>query len=159
MAYNCLEENQILGIGVCLNNRSMRIMKVTGGSGAPNYSELKQEFEKNFQIPVTFDSMISGIARAEVDFMCSTVSSSNLIVIRFSDNIDATIMVRNEIYRGYHNQAMNIAHMIVKPDGERCSCGRCGICSDCERVFQRKHSAPLRLCRGKRKQSSGRRNI
>ena len=126
MAYNCLEENQILGIGVCLNNRSMRIMKVTGGSGAPNYSELKQEFEKNFQIPVTFDSMISGIARAEVDFMCSTVSSSNLIVIRFSDNIDATIMVRNEIYRGYHNQAMNIAHMIVKPDGERCSCGHKG---------------------------------
>lgn len=126
MAYNCLEEKQILGIGVCLNNRAMRIMKVYDGSGVPNYSELRQEFEKAFQIPVAFDSMISGIALAEVDFMCPNISTTNLVVIRFSDNIDATIMVNNEIYRGYHNQAMNIAHMIVKPDGERCSCGHKG---------------------------------
>ena len=44
-------------------------------------------------------------------------------MIRFSDHVTAAFAMGHNIYRGYHHQAMDLAHMIVNPQGKLCRCG------------------------------------
>lgn len=131
MANNCLEENQILGVGVCLNSKAVRFLNLKVENNIVDYSSLETMFTREFQLPVVFDSIITGLATAEIDFSGKYPPDENAVVIRFSDNVDATFVVDNMIYRGYHNNAMALAHMIVNPDGKPCRCGKRG-CAVCE---------------------------
>ena len=131
MANNCLEENQLLGIGVCLNSRAARFLNLKAENNLVDYTSLERIFTKEFGLPVVFDSLITGLAVAEIDFSGKFPPDDNAVVIRFADDIDATFVADHEVYRGHHNNAMNLAHMIVNPDGKPCRCGKNG-CAVCE---------------------------
>lgn len=131
MTNNCLTEQQILGAGICLNRRAIRFLNLKVEQNVVDYSSLERMFVREFHMPVVFDSIITGLAAAEIDFSGKYPPDKSAVVIRFADNVDATLVVDNEIYRGYHNNAMNLGHMIVNPDGKPCRCGKRG-CAVCE---------------------------
>ncbi len=126
LSNSCLEESQILGIGVCMNARAMKFLQLKITNHVPDYSVLEKCFQYEFSVPVVFDSIINGIACAEIDFSKRIPADENMIVIHFADQIEATLVVNNELYRGFHNNAMDLAHMVVKSDGSPCRCGRKG---------------------------------
>ncbi len=126
LANSCLDKKQVLGIGICMNPRAMKFMQVKVTNNIPDYSALEKCFQYEFSAPVIFDSIINGIACAEIDFSRRYPSDENMIVIHFADQIEAALIVNNELYRGFHNNAMDLAHMVVKSDGAPCRCGQKG---------------------------------
>lgn len=126
MANSCLEESQILGIGICMNNRAMKFMNIKTVDNLPDFTPLAAAFEREFHLPVAFDSIINGIAYAEFDFSKKFPIDENMIMVSFADSVEGTLVVKNEIYRGFHNRAMNLAHMVVNSHGAVCRCGKIG---------------------------------
>ena len=50
----------------------------------------------------------------------------NLIFVTVSTGVGAGLILNNQIYRGTGGFAGEIGHMVVKPDGPLCGCGRYG---------------------------------
>lgn len=126
MANNCLEEKRIMGVGVCLSERAIQFLELKTEKDTVDYSSLEIPFEKEFPFPVLFDSVINGIAMAEIDFSGKLLPDGNVVTVRFSDTIDAAMIMRNEIYRGANHHVLNLAHMTVDPNGKLCHCGNRG---------------------------------
>lgn len=123
---SCLEEKQVQGIGVCMNERALKFMQVKVTNNIPDYSVLEKCFQCEYSAPVIFDSIINGIACAENDFSHRYPTEANIVVIRFTDQIEAALIVNNELYRGHHNRAMDLSHMVVNNNGTPCYCDQKG---------------------------------
>ena len=51
---------------------------------------------------------------------------NNLLYIIAEDEIDSGLIINNELYRGSFEKAGDIEHLIVNPDGKKCTCGKQG---------------------------------
>ena len=93
------------------------------------FSELKRLMEIRFSIPVIIDSTTESLANAEILFNPNFQNKpSNMIFIRYGYDVDAAIMLNEQIYRGSHNNFGWFSHLVVDAHGERCSCGKIGCC-------------------------------
>src|SRR5262249_17236117 len=50
----------------------------------------------------------------------------NLVFVSVSDGVGVGVVVNGELLRGRHNVAGEFAHMPLRIDGPRCSCGAAG---------------------------------
>lgn len=51
---------------------------------------------------------------------------SNMLYVRIGHSLGISIVIDGKTYNGYNGNAGEFGHMIVKPDGEKCRCGRHG---------------------------------
>lgn len=86
---------------------------------------LKTEIEKNIDLPVFIDNDANCAAIAESNFG-SAKGIKNSITITIGTGIGCGIIYEGKIYRGFSNAAGEIGHMLIKANGEPCSCGRKG---------------------------------
>ncbi len=114
LANNCLTEEQVLGAGICMNARAMRLLQIQVVDHVPDYSALTAAFKREFLFPVVCDSLINGIACAERDFSHRHPADENFVTIHFSDRIEAALVVGGELYRGFSNNAMNLERVAMR---------------------------------------------
>ncbi|MDK2950764.1 MAG: hypothetical protein PWQ77_429 [Kosmotogales bacterium] len=90
--------------------------------GWKNYP-LKKLSEKIFNKPVEVINDCNAGALAE-KYMTPEVS--NLMYITISSGIGAGLILKDELFEGENYSAAELGHLIIKPYGEKCSCGRRG---------------------------------
>ncbi len=56
----------------------------------------------------------------------SGASAQNMVYVGIGTGIGAGVILNGELFHGAHGMAGEIGHMVVEPDGARCSCGACG---------------------------------
>ncbi len=126
-ANNCLDDSDILGVGVGVSESEYARMQVAVEHYVPDLTGLKKELEQAVGMPVTVHETVRALALAEIDFdFKEQVKPRNMVFIRYGDEIDAAVVLQNRIYSGTNNRAARFGHMIVNPGGKECSCGRVG---------------------------------
>ncbi|MEE3482144.1 MAG: ROK family transcriptional regulator [Lachnospiraceae bacterium] len=87
--------------------------------------DLSGPFREAFGVPVLVENNVRSFAMAELLFDdCRTFDS--LLIVKWGPGVGSTIILKKEIYEGGLSAAGEIGHMIVEPNGRKCSCGRRG---------------------------------
>lgn len=122
---NCLENNKILGMGVCVSTNHYETFNVKVNRFSPDFTALKASFEKLVEFPVTVCDLINALAQAEIDFNTIGVKPNNILFVRYSDDMDASIIINNKPYRGANNSVLDLSHYTVCSDENiPCECGK-----------------------------------
>lgn len=122
------EGRRVLGIGIAMQG------SVDSARGVSVYSPY---FENWTDVPLqdllTERYHLPAAVRHSPDCMavCATwfglaKEAQNFLLIRLGEAIGMSIMMNGSIYYGFNGNAGEIGHLIVKPDGELCECGRRG---------------------------------
>ena len=91
-----------------------------------NNVPLKSILENSFHIPTFVDENVRLLSFAE-NWFGAGKDYKNIICIRVGDDIGAGIILDGELYSGSNGKAgVNIGHLIVNPDGNKCECGASG---------------------------------
>lgn len=85
---------------------------------------LKADIEKETSLRVYIENNANLCAFAEKVYKHN--ESDNLLSITMHSGIGLGVLVNGHMMKGHHGYAGEIGHMIVVPDGERCSCGNHG---------------------------------
>ena len=78
-----------------------------------------------FNFDVIVENNVKGCVLAEHMFG-SARNENDLVVITIGTGIGAAVMLNGTVFRGKHNVAGEIGHMIIEPGGLLCDCGRRG---------------------------------
>ncbi len=150
---NCLRTDRLVGIGLCYGDWASRFFELRTEDDRIDTTGLEQWLTTRFELPVVCDTLINGAAIAENDLFYASVSGAPMVLVRFEDQIEAAMLVEGELYRGAHKRAMDLAHMIVRPQGRPCTCGKQGClvaeCSlesvyvDLVNIFSPEHTPKL----------------
>ncbi len=150
---NCLRTDRLVGIGLCYSDWASRFFELRTEDDKIDTTGLERWLTAQFQLPVVCDTLINGAAIAENDLFYASVSGAPMVLVRFEDQIEAAMLVEGELYRGAHGRAMDLAHMVVRPQGRPCACGKRGClvaeCSlesvyvDLVNIFSAEHTPKL----------------
>lgn len=77
------------------------------------------------QYRFVIENDIKAVATAEMYFGLSR-SSYDSVVLNIGDGIGAAVIINQEIYRGQHNIAGEIGHIVTNQVGRLCECGQFG---------------------------------
>lgn len=104
---------------------------------------LAQDLKKVTSLNVIIDNELKMKVMAE-HAVGKAKGSQNSILVGIGSGIGAAIILNGEIYRGESNNAGEIGHTVVDPNGNVCSCGKIGclatyisegaILADCRKV-------------------------
>ncbi len=83
---------------------------------------LKNDLEELINCPVVLED--DGNAAAIAD--AAILGVNDLIYIGIGTGISGGLVLGGEIYRGFRNKATEIGHMVIYPDGPKCTCYRNG---------------------------------
>ncbi|MBS4031268.1 MAG: ROK family protein [Clostridiales bacterium] len=86
---------------------------------------LERELEEQFGVPVIVENDANAQALGEARFGAGR-GANDQIFITVSTGIGAGLIIDGNIYRGSKGFAGEAGHMVVKPDGPVCGCGRRG---------------------------------
>lgn len=121
-----IQSEKVLGIGVSMPG------KVNSSEGISVYAigfknwrnvPLVKELESYFQIPVYLEHDIRSMAFGEIWF---GKECTNMICLGFRRGIGLATIINGELYRGSHEFAGDVGHVVVDPNGPLCRCGRRG---------------------------------
>ena len=122
-----VEKTQILGIGVGITG----LVDYAAGISIRAFGLWTKEvnvrdiLEKMSGLPVVVDNNIRTVANAEILYG-EGKTRDNLILVRWAAGVGAAAVIDSEVYHGRKNSAAEIGHMVMDPDGDRCTCGRQG---------------------------------
>lgn len=127
LANNCLTADVLLGIAGCLSDNALGLF------GDHNKEEcfaiLKKLLEMRFKIPVLVDGTTESLAIAEIVFNANFADKpNNMVFVRYGYDLDAAIMLGNQIYKGTKHTSGWFPHIVVDTHGQRCDCGKVGCC-------------------------------
>lgn len=133
MADNCIESDQLLGVGVGIYPGVFERLGIPVVDGAPDYSEILSAFEKEFMLPVVIDNSVKGMAMANIDFLKEKDEHrKNIAFLQYGDSIHYIFTNLNDPIVSYDNRTDFVNRIILDPLSERvCECGRRG-CSSVE---------------------------
>lgn len=86
--------------------------------------DLKGDLEKNVDIDVYVENNANLCSFAEKVFYFH--QSENLISICMYSGIGLGFLIKGELVKGYNGYAGEMGHMIIKPNGQPCNCGKSG---------------------------------
>ena len=124
---NNVKKQDVLGMGVGIIgsvDKLNGISKNAYGILEKNIP-IKELLEQQLNIPVCVDNNVRALAMAEINFK-SSEAENNMIFVKYGPGIGTAIVINNEIYEGSNNNAGELGHIIVKPHGELCKCGKRG---------------------------------
>lgn len=117
---------QVNGIGVAAPSANYFLGTIESPSnlkwGSVNFVELMKE---HFDIPVAITNDANAAALGELAFG-SAQGMKNFIVITLGTGLGSGIVVDGKMLYGEHGLAGELGHMVVKPNGRECSCGKAG---------------------------------
>jgi len=98
--------------------------------GAPNLPgwkkvHIKDILEQEFKLPVFVDNDANCAALAELKFGAAK-KCKHVIYMTISTGIGGGIIIDRKVYRGAIGSAGEFGHMIIMPNGPKCSCGNYG---------------------------------
>jgi len=94
----------------------------------PDWKEvhINEILQEEFKLPVLLDHDPNCMALAE-RWLGAAKGVKNLLLVRLSmGGIGMSIIINEKIYRGADGSAGELGHIIVDPDGPRCTCGNYG---------------------------------
>jgi len=87
--------------------------------------KLKAILEKKFNLPVYLDNDANCFILGEV-FFGKAKNKKKVIGVTLGSGIGGGIVFDQKIYRGQNGYAAEFGHMIIQPNGIKCSCGKRG---------------------------------
>lgn len=124
---SCLSFSSLLGTGLCISGNA--VFDFYHNERERCLARMKKLIEIRFQLPVVVDGTTEGLAMAEMIFNENfSEKPQNMIFIRYGYDVDAAIVLGDDIYRGSHRNFGWFPHLVVDAHGERCDCGKVGCC-------------------------------
>lgn len=91
-----------------------------------------EQISTRLPIPVYFSNNVRCMARAESLFYSSQEpGSGNFIFFHLGRGIHCTYMYQGQLYSRHNFKIGEIGHIVVRPDGELCECGKKGCLQTC----------------------------
>ena len=116
----------LLGVGISIpgivNEESHNI------EVAPNlHIENKhlQQYNELLGLPVYFENEANAAAYAEWQ-LGSAVGAINVLYLSITKGVGAGIIMNNKLYSGSSFKAGEVGHIVIKPNGRKCTCGEKG---------------------------------
>lgn len=118
---------QIVGLGVGAPNANFNDGCIQEASNLPWTGKLHlgQQLRDGFSLPVYVTNDANASALAEMLYG-GAVGMKNFMVLTLGTGLGSGIVVNNEIVYGHSGLAGEMGHIIVRPDGRQCGCGRNG---------------------------------
>lgn len=89
------------------------------------YAPLKKMLEEILPVKIYLEN--DGNAAAWAEYTCGAgKNSKSFLMVTLGTGIGAGMVINGKIYRGVNFASGEIGHMVIKFDGETCSCGRRG---------------------------------
>lgn len=79
--------------------------------------------DANCAVVIGHDVRAAGLAEARAG---AGVALSSLAFVAIGTGLAAAIIIDNRLWQGAHDQAGELGHLVVRPDGDPCACGRRG---------------------------------
>lgn len=112
-----------IGIGALVNPQSNTILYSSNYNIAG--SELYERIKNKFSLPVFIENEANAAAWGEKEYGFNN-NKQNILYISKGKGIGAGNIINGEVYRGEFFGAGEIGHIIVKTNGQKCSCGLVG---------------------------------
>ena len=129
MTENQLRIDQLAGIGVSATGQiDSEEGKVVGAAGHIKDWEgccIKERIRQRYPVPVTVMNDANCAALAE-QWIGGAKGASDAVVITVGTGIGGGIIANSEILCGAGGGAGEVGHMIIRNNGQRCSCGNRG---------------------------------
>ncbi len=122
-----ISKSDVLGIGVGI----VGIVDSKKGLSKRAYGLWKHEVDiqsilsKELNIPVVVENNVRALALAEME-LTSHKNIENMVFIKYGPGIGSAAITNKEIYKGSYNNAGELGHMIIVPNGKECKCGQRG---------------------------------
>ena len=119
--------SKLLGIGVTING----IVDPVGGISInsfgriPDNTNIREQIEKRLHLPVSVNNNVRSMLMAESAINHHNQGVSHLF-IKYGPGLGAAFSIGQQTYNGIQYRALEIGHVVMKPDGEKCRCGRRG---------------------------------
>lgn len=118
----------IIGIGVGtpgLVNDKGKV--VTGAANLKDWNgtPIKKIIEKRLNLPVFVDNDVTALALGEAIFGAGK-GYKNVICAALGTGLGGGIIINKKIYRGKFGYAGEFGHIVVNPEGAKCTCGKIG---------------------------------
>lgn len=122
---NCVDRQKVLGVGISIpgiiDKENQKLMR----SHILQVSDINLEtISRLIPYPVHFENDANSAAIAELQGL-----DQNAVYLSLSNTVGGSIYLNNGIYTGDHFRSAEFGHMIIKPEGKICYCGKCG-CAD-----------------------------
>lgn len=127
IANSALKESDISGIGMGspgIIDSEKGIVTYSNNIGWGNV-DVVSPLVNRFSKPVKISNDANAAALGESLFGAST-GYKNSVFITLGTGIGSGIVIDNKIYEGNFGAGAELGHMVIKKDGEKCTCGRCG---------------------------------
>jgi glucokinase len=86
---------------------------------------LRRHLEDLTELPVVLDTLAGAAAEGEMRFG-DTITTTSFFTLVLDRTIESACVIDGVRLRGAHGNAGSLAHFIVDPGGQRCSCGAAG---------------------------------
>ncbi|BDR56316.1 ROK family glucokinase [Xylocopilactobacillus apis] len=120
--------DQILGIGMGTPGSVDPYKGTVTGAYNLNWTEeqlLKEEFETNFKIPFFIENDANVAALGE-RWVGAGENENDVVFVTIGTGIGGGIIANGKLVRGVAGSGGEIGHIVVKPDGDACTCGSRG---------------------------------
>ncbi|PKQ62130.1 glucokinase [Labilibaculum manganireducens] len=118
---------ELVGIGVGAPNANYLDQCIQNASNLPwkGKFELGKLLSQKIRVPVFVTNDANASAMAEMLFG-GAVGMKNFMVLTLGTGLGSGIVVNGELVHGHSGLAGEMGHMIVRPEGRHCGCGRLG---------------------------------
>ena len=121
------EDYKLAGIGIGAPNANHRDGSIQDASNLSWEGKLplKEYLQENFNVPikVTNDANASAIAEK---LYGGAKEMNNFMVLTLGTGLGSGIVVNNKLVYGHSGFAGELGHIIARPEGRQCGCGRYG---------------------------------
>lgn len=122
-----ISKSNVLGVGVGI----VGIVDSEKGISNHAYGLWKEQVNINelisekVQLPVVVENNVRALAIAEME-LTEHSNIKNMVFFKYGPGIGSAIIINEDVYNGSYNNAGEIGHMIIDPEGRQCKCGQRG---------------------------------
>jgi glucokinase len=118
---------QVSGVGIgfpgFIDPHTQKISQSPNLPGLSNV-DLSQDLSQLIQLPVITEN--DALAAAYGEYVMHDQSQKNLIYLGLGTGVGGGLILNGQPFQGQHGVAMEVGHLIVKPQGRQCGCGNLG---------------------------------
>lgn len=127
---NCIEQSQLLGVGLGIYPGMFGRIGVPVENGVPDYTNIRNIFKQATDLPVVIDNSVKGLAMANIDFTKVKDSKrQNIAFLQYGSSMHFVVTNLNDPIVSYDNRTDFVDRIILNPSAsELHECGRRGCC-------------------------------
>lgn len=122
-----ISKSNVLGIGIGI----VGIVDSENGISNHAYGLWKEQvniaelLSDEMQLPIVVENNVRALAIAEME-LTEHRNIKNMVFFKYGPGIGSAIIINEDVYKGSYNNAGEIGHMIIDPNGKQCKCGQKG---------------------------------